>query len=73
MNHKDVSVVSIIWANIIKYQYLYGLSDDRLASYLNVSTRSLINYRHDPGKISLEQVQSFVEGVGISMADLIKE
>ncbi len=65
-------LIFIIWSNILKYQYLRSLSEERLASYLGVTTRTLSNYKHDPGTISLGQIQNFVCALGISIDDLTK-
>lgn len=65
-------ISAVIWANIRKFQYIAKVSDEELASILDVSTRTLYNYHSNPEKITLETIQLFIDYVGTNFEDLIK-
>ena len=55
------SFAKLIWANILRQQYLHGLNDQQLSDLLGVSARTLYNYRSDPSNLTVKQLQLVIE------------
>ena len=68
--HK-ITVYKKIWSNIRKYQYLHDLSDEDLASILELTTRTLYSYDKDPSGLTLKRVQTFIDCSGMELDALI--
>ena len=61
----------VIWSNIRRYQYLNSLSDEALAKTIELTTRTLYNYGHDPSALTMKRVQLFIEHSGLDIEALI--
>lgn len=61
----------VIWSNIRRYQYLNSLSDEALAKTMELTTRTLYNYDHDPSALTMKRVQLFIERSGLDIEALI--
>lgn len=61
----------VIWSNIRRYQYLNSLSDEALAKTMELTTRTLYNYDHDPSALTMKRVQLFIEHSGLDIEALI--
>lgn len=66
-----LDVSRIIWANIRKLQYLNCLSDEQLASALEVTTRTLNNYDNNPNVMTLATIQNFINNMSMPFEQLI--
>lgn len=64
------TIYAVVWANIKRYQYIYGISDESLSKMFGVTTRTIYSYDKDPSPISLKCLQSFIENTGISFETL---
>lgn len=60
-----VAFAKLIWSNILRQQYLLGVSDKQMSDLLGVTTRTLCNYRHDPSAVTVKQLQAVVENFGL--------
>ena len=60
-----VAFAKLIWSNILREQYLKGVSDKQMSDLLGVTTRTLYNYRHDPSSVTMKQLQAVVESFGL--------
>lgn len=60
-----VAFAKLIWSNILRQQYLLGVSDKQMSDLLGVTTRTLCNYRHDPSSVTMKQLQAVVENFGL--------
>ena len=60
----------VIWSNIRRYQYLNSLSE-ALAKTMDLTTRTLYNYDHDPSALTMKRVQLFIEHSGLDIEALI--
>ena len=65
------TIAFVIWSNILRKQYLQGWSNEKLCSVLGITPRTMYNYRQDPSDLTMKQVQSFLDEVGIPMTDLL--
>ncbi len=61
----------IIWSNIVRHQYLQGLTDKDLCEILGITSRTLYNYRQDPSALTLKQLQRVLEKMGVEMDTLL--
>ena len=61
----------VIWSNIIRQQYLLGITDEQLSKVLGVTVRSLYNYRKDPSVMTMRQIQALLDSFGVEMQALI--
>ena len=61
----------IIWSNIVRHQYLQGLTDKDLCEILGITSRTLYNYRQDPSALTMKQLQRVLEKMGIEMDTLL--
>ena len=60
-----VAFAKLIWSNILRQQYLHGVTDQQMSDLLGVTTRTLCNYRHDPSSVTMKQLQAVVESFGL--------
>ena len=61
----------IIWSNIVRQQYLQGMTDKDLCEILGITSRTLYNYRQDPSALTMKQLQRVLEKMGIEMDALL--
>ena len=64
-------IATLVWANIMREQYLHDITDAQLCDALGVSTRTLLNYRSDPSVLTLRQIQRLLDSLGIEAATLL--
>ena len=62
----------LIWSNVLRQQYLYGISDKQLSDVMGVTTRTLYNYRHDPSSVTVKQLESVIESFGMEPETLFR-
>lgn len=67
-----VAFAKLIWSNILRQQYLLGVSDKQMSDLLGVTTRTLCNYRHDPSSVTVKQLQAVVESFGVEPESLFR-
>ena len=68
---KAMTVSMIIWSNIVRQQYLQGMTDKDLCEILGITSRTLYNYRQDPSALTMKQLQRVLEKMGIEMDTLL--
>ena len=68
---KTMTVSMIIWSNIVRQQYLQGMTDKDLCEILGITPRTLYNYRQDPSALTMKQLQRVLEKMGIEMDTLL--
>ena len=68
---KSMTVSMIIWSNIVRQQYLQGMTDKDLCEILGITSRTLYNYRQDPSALTMKQLQRVLEKMGIEMDTLL--
>ena len=68
---KSQTIAMIVWSNILRQQYLLGITDEQLCAVMGVTSRSLYNYRKDPSVLTMKQVQSLLDSFGVEMQTLI--
>jgi transcriptional regulator with XRE-family HTH domain len=68
---KTMTVSMIIWSNIVRQQYLQGMTDKDLCEILGITSRTLYNYRQDPSALTMKQLQRVLEKMGIEMDTLL--
>ena len=68
---RTMTIATIIWSNIVRQQYLQGLSDEQLCKVLGITTRTLYNYRLDPSVLTMKQIQSVLDKLDIDMNALL--
>lgn len=68
---KTMNVSMIIWSNIVRQQYLQGMTDKDLCEILGITSRTLYNYRQDPSALTMKQLQRVLEKMGIEMDTLL--
>lgn len=68
---KTMTVSMIIWSNIVRHQYLHGMTDNDLCEILGITSRTLYNYRQDPSALTMKQLQRVLEKMGIEMDTLL--
>lgn len=68
---KTMTVSMIIWSNIVRQQYLQGMTDKDLCEILGITSRTLYNYRQDPSLLTMKQLQRVLEKMGIEMDTLL--
>lgn len=61
-----------IWSNILREQYLNGVTDQQLSNLLGVTPRTLYNYRHDPSNVTVKQLQAVIESFGLEPETLFR-
>lgn len=61
-----------VFANILRSQFLLGVTDAQLANLLGVTPRTLSNYKADPSSLTLRQIQAVAESFGIDGEALLK-
>lgn len=66
-----MTIATIIWSNIVRQQYLQGLTDVQLCKVLGITTITLYNYRLDPSVLTMKQIQSVLETLDIDMNALL--
>ena len=62
----------LIWSNILRQQYLHGVTDRQLSDVMGVTTRTLYNYRHDPSSVTVKQLQAVIESFGMEPETLFR-
>ena len=62
----------LVWSNIVRQQYLLGVTDAQLCELLSITPRTLLNYKHDPSAITLRQLESLLNSFGIDPETLMK-
>lgn len=67
------SLARTVWANLLRFQYLRGLSDAQICEMLGITARTFTNYRSDPSNITLRQLQDVLDGIGVKAEDLFRE
>ena len=65
------TIATVVWSNIVRQQYLLGITDEQLCAVLGVTSRSLYNYRIDPSVLTMRQIQSLLDSFGVEMQTLI--
>lgn len=63
----------VIWANILRQQYLLGVNDAQLCEVLGITPRTLLNYQKDPTPITLKQLSALVDSFGLDSSALIQQ
>lgn len=66
----DSGFARIIWSNVIRQQYLHGVTDQQLSDLLGVTTRTISNYKNDPANVTIKQLQIILESFGIEPESL---
>jgi len=66
-----VEISYLIFSNMIKYAYLNKLTDEQFAEAMEVTTRTLKNYKENPSSINLERVQMFLDNMGMDIQMLL--
>lgn len=69
---KRQTLATLIWSNIMRHQYLLGVSDKQLCELLSITSRTLYNYKRDPSVITVKQLQILIESFGIDAETLMK-
>gem|GEM_PF-2802421 len=72
MNSSKLPLAKIIWSNIIRQQYLLGVTDQQLCELLDITPRTLLNYRKDPAAITLRQLEALVNSFGVDADVMLK-
>ena len=62
----------LIWSNVVRQQYLAGITDAQLCEVLGITPRTLLNYRKDPGTITIRQLESLLDSFGIDPETMLK-
>lgn len=62
----------LVWSNIVRQQYLAGISNEQLCEVLGITPRTLLNYQKDPSAITLRQLESLLKSFGIDPEALMK-
>lgn len=70
---KSGTLAKVIWSNIIRQQYLLGITDQQLCDLLDVTPRTLLNYRKDPAAITLRQLEALVNSFGTDAETLLRK
>ena len=70
---KSGTLAKVIWSNIIRQQYLLGVTDQQLCDLLDVTPRTLLNYRKDPAAITLRQLEALVNSFGTDAETLLRK
>lgn len=65
-------IYKTLWCKIRYWQSLRDISNDMLASYLNVSKRTLNDYDKTACNITLGQLDSFLNKNNIELSDLLE-
>ena len=68
----SVSFAKRIFSNIMREQYLHGVSDAQLSNLLGVTQRTLYNYRQDPSNMTIKQLQAIIESFGVEPETLFR-
>lgn len=68
----DSGFARIVWANVIRQQYLHGVSDQQLSELMGVTIRTLSNYKNDPANVTIKQLQIILETFGIKPESLFQ-
>lgn len=66
-----VEISYLIFSNMIKYVYLNKLTDEQFAEAMEITTRTLKNYKENPSSINLERVQMFLDNMGMDIQMLL--
>ena len=71
-SNSKASLVRLVWSNVIRQQYLFGITDEQLCEVLGVTTRTLLNYRHDASHVTIQQLQSVIEAFNLEPEALFR-
>lgn len=69
---KKCTLARLIWSNILRQQYLAGVTDGQLCELLSITPRTLQNYRKDPSVITIRQLESVLSSFGVDPEALMK-
>ncbi len=70
MKKNEIALHRVVWCKIRYWQRLHDASDETLARYLLLSPRTLREYDHDAGNLSLKQIENFLEATGLTLEQL---
>jgi len=62
----SIAFAKLIWSNILRQQYLHGVTDRQLSDVMGVTTRTLYNYRHDPSSVTVKQLRQWLRASALS-------
>lgn len=68
---RSLSIAVIVWSNIIRQQYLLGITDEQLCDAMGISIRTFYNYQKDPSQMNMKHIQALLDSMGIDMQTLI--
>ena len=66
-----ISIYKKIWCKIRYWQNLKDISDNELASYLQVCERTLRDYDKSARNITLEKIENFLIVTNMELKDLL--
>ncbi len=65
------TIATVVWSNIVRQQYLLGITDEQLCKILEITSRTLYNYRADPSALTMKQLQLVLDKMGVEMETLL--
>ena len=65
------TIATVVWSNIVRQQYLLGITDEQLCEILEITSRTLYNYRADPSALTMKQLQHVLDKMGVEMEALL--
>ena len=68
---RKMSIGVIVWSNIVRQQYLLGLTNEQISQAMGISIRSYYNYQQDPSLLTMKHIQAFLDNMGIEIQTLI--
>lgn len=71
-NKERITLQKLLWCKIRYYQMLHNITDDTLATTLEVNRRTLTTYDKDSGNITLAKVDKFLFVNRITLEELLK-
>lgn len=70
MNNKRITFQKRVWCKIRCWQQINDITNNTLASYLNVGERTLKTYDKDASNITLSQIDQFLYMNDMTIHDL---
>ncbi|MBP5362364.1 MAG: hypothetical protein J6Y71_04980 [Ruminococcus sp.] len=70
-NSKRITLYKRIWCKVRYWQNLRDVSDTELASYLQVSERTLREYDKSAQHVTLEKIDNLLSITGMELNDLM--
>lgn len=61
---------TVIWGNILRFQYINNLTKNQIAEAMGVTPRTLQTYDKNPSSITLDKIQHFLSYSGMDVLDL---